>query len=52
MTQGATIADGWYYLSTETGASKYKNGEDDKGESINPIGKVHYASVRGLKGLV
>ncbi len=52
MTQGATIADGWYYLSTESGASKYKNGEDDNGESINPIGKVHYASVRGLKGLV
>lgn len=52
MTQGATIADGWYYLATESGASRYKNNEDGKGRSINPIGKVHYASVRGLKGLV
>ena len=52
MTQGATIADGWYYLSTESGASKYKNDEDGNGSAINPIGKVHYASVRGLKGLV
>jgi hypothetical protein len=52
MTQGATIADGWYYLATESGASTYKNNEDGKGTSINPIGKMHYASVRGLKGLV
>jgi hypothetical protein len=52
MTQGATIADGWYYLSTESGATTYKNNEDGKGTSINPIGRVHYASVRGLKGLV
>jgi hypothetical protein len=52
MTQGATIADGWYYLTTESGASKYRNNEDGKGTSINPITKVHYASVRGLKGLV
>lgn len=51
MTQGATIADGWYYLTTESGASVYKNNEDGKGYALNPISKVHYASVRGLKGL-
>jgi hypothetical protein len=52
MTQGATIADGWFYLNTESGASKYKNNEDGNGHAINPIGRVHYASVTGLKGLV
>lgn len=51
MTQGATLADGWYYLLTESGASKYKNNEDGKGRSINPIGKVHYASLSWLKTL-
>jgi len=51
MTQGSTLADGWYYLLTESGASKYKNTEDGTGKSINPITKVHYASLTWLKSL-
>jgi hypothetical protein len=51
MTQGATLADGWSYLATESGASKYKNNEDGKGKSINPIGTAHYASLSWLKSL-
>lgn len=52
MTQGSTIAAGWYYLTTESGASHYRYGEDRKGRSINPITRTHYASVSGLTGLV
>lgn len=52
MTQGSTIADGWYYLTTESGASFYRYGEDGRGRSINPITLTHYASVSGLTGLV
>lgn len=54
MIQGATIADGWYYLTTESGASYYRYGEDNGGTktSKNPITKTHYASLSWLKGLV
>ena len=52
MIQGATIADGWLYLTTESGASHYRYGEDGKGRSKNPITKTHYASLSWLKGLV
>lgn len=52
MTQGAAIAAGWYYLTTESGASHYRYGEDGRGRSINPITRTHYASVSGLTALV
>lgn len=52
MIQGSAIADGWYYLTTESGASHYRKGEDGDGTSLNPITRTHYASVRGLTGLV
>lgn len=52
MTQGTTIAGGWLYLTTESGASHYRYGEDGNGRSINPITRTHYASVSGLTGLV
>ena len=52
MIQGSAIADGWYYLTTESGASHYRYGEDGRGRSLNPITRTHYASVRGLTGLV
>lgn len=54
MIQGVTIADGWVYLTTESGASYYRYGEDNRGEktSKNPITSTHYASLSWLKGLV
>lgn len=52
MTQGATLAAGWYYLTTESGASHYRYGEDGRGRSLNPITRTHYASASGLTGLV
>ncbi|MET0693946.1 MAG: hypothetical protein ABWY56_08440, partial [Propionibacteriaceae bacterium] len=52
QTEDITIADGWLYILYESGASFYRYGEDGKGRSKNPITRLHYASVSGLKGLV
>ncbi len=52
MIQGSALAAGWYYLTTESGASHYRYGEDGRGRSLNPITNTHYASVSGLTGLV
>lgn len=54
MIQGAAIADGRLYLTTESGASYYRYGEDNGGTktSKNPITTTHYASLSWLQGLV
>jgi hypothetical protein len=52
QSEDITIADGWLYILYESGASFYRNGEDGKGKSKNPITQLHYASVSGLKGLL
>ncbi len=52
MTQCVVIADGWLYVLYESGATLYRNGEDGHGTAKNPIAKLHYGSVSGLRALV